>query len=99
MKAISTVLLILISVSAYGQKYEYINFHQVKIGIDEKAKIEFVWPDHPDSAAMFNNVKIRNPMDAIQQLEKRGFELVTLNEFGPGNQVIVVSVYMRRRKE
>lgn len=35
---------------------------QVKAGVNDVSKIEFTWPDNPDSARIFNNANIRDPL-------------------------------------
>ena len=87
------------STNSIAQKYEYVSFHQVKAGIDEKAKIDFSWPDKPDSANHFSNLKIRNPLSAIQTMEAKGFDLYSIHEYGVVPGVIIIDVYMRRKKE
>ena len=86
-----------LSIPSFAQ-YEYLNFRQEKDGASDNAKIAFSWTNHPDSAAYYNAKKFRDLLGAIQIFETKGFELVTINEYGPGSLVIIVSVYMRRKK-
>lgn len=99
MRAILTIAFISAVLTCGAQTYEYVRFHQVKAGVNDNAKLEFVWPNRPDSATILTNMKMREPILAIQTMEKKGFELVTINEVGPGSLVTIVSVYMRRRRQ
>lgn len=98
MRLILFLLGFLISLNALSQKHEYINFYQVRAGVTDKAKIDFSWPDNPDSAKVLSDLKLRDVLKAIEIMENRGFELYSIHEYGPGNLVIVVSGYMRRKK-
>ena len=100
MKPLGTLtIIILLTISANAQKHEYISFSQLKAGVGDKAKIDFTWPDQPDSAKYYSTLKMRDLLVAIQTMESKGFELVTLAEYGPGSLVIVINVYMRRNKK
>lgn len=88
--------LMLVTYFAYGQKYEYINLTHVKAGIG--AKVEFNWPSQIDSARIYTEMKSKSLLLCVQTMESKGFELVTINEYSPGNLVMITTAYMRRRK-
>jgi len=94
----AVVIFTILPLVAFSQKYEYINMVQVKAGFTDKVKIQFDWPSRVDSMTYYSDLKIKNMITAIQTMEGKGFELVTINEYGPGNLVIISSAYMRRRK-
>lgn len=96
MKHVILILTLVVTHFSYGQKYDYINLSQVKAGIG--AKVEFNWPSRPDSAKIYTEMKSKSLLLCIQTMESKGFELVTINEYGPGSLVIIISAYMRRRK-
>lgn len=88
--------LFLLPFCAHSQKYEYINLSQVKAGTG--AKVEFNWPSQIDSARIYTDMKSKSLLLCIQTMESKGFELVSINEYGPGSLVIIISAYMRRKK-
>jgi hypothetical protein len=94
LKAIIILLALFPSIIFAQVTNEYINFYQVKAGMVDKAKIEFLWADSSD---YYNALKLRSIPATIQTMESKGFELVTMSEYSPGNLVVVISVYMRRK--
>ena len=95
---LAVVIFTILPLLAFSQKYEYISMVQVKAGLTDKVKVQFDWPSRVDSMMYYSDLKLRNMITAIQTMESKGFELVTINEYGPGNLVIISSAYMRRRK-
>lgn len=98
MKTLFFLASLFVSSNVIGQQYEYVNFKQVKAGVNDASKIDFKWPDNVDSAKVLTNLNLRDPLAAIEMMEKRGFELQSIHEYGPGNLLIIVSGYLRRKK-
>lgn len=87
------IFLLLICSFAYGQQYEYAEAVTAKTGRNGKDNVTFTFSK--DSTDFYNQLKIKNIVDAMQLLDSKGWELITVNtSFG---SLLVTTAYFRRR--
>lgn len=100
-KFLYAILLLAVVISAEGQTFEYIKIYTVQAGIEDKDKAKFVFPNHPDSSKVYNNLKLPDILLAVELMERKGFELFSITPavqaVGIGG-VIVTTAVMRRKK-
>lgn len=101
MKSLIFLTLLSMVVLPATAQHEYIKIYTVQAGAEDKDKAKFVYPDFPDSAKLFNNLKLPDILLGVQIMERKGFELVTLTPaiqtVGIGG-IIVTTAVMRRKK-
>lgn len=86
---------------ASAQQFNYIRISSAQAGVaDDKPKLIFTIPNHPDSAKYYNNLKVNDITLAVELMERKGYELMSITPMshtvGIG-VLIITTAYMRRR--
>lgn len=97
MRYIVALLIIVAPLCIHAQQYRYVRIITTQMGIKEKDKAVFLMPDSQDSSKYYTDLRINDIMDAVQFMEKKGYELVSITP-AVFNGVIITTAYMRRRK-
>lgn len=99
MKIVIPVLCSLICFQAHAQT-EYAQAHIVQIGILEKANISWNFGENKeDTVNAYKAYKLKNIINAIQLMERKGWELLSINSHGSGNGVTITTANFRRKKK
>lgn len=96
-KLFIALILLTVLIDAEGQTpYEYIKIYTVQLSLEAEKKARFGYPNHQDSAKIWNDIGYKDILLAIQVMEKKGFELVTITTSSADLNTVTLA-YMRRR--
>lgn len=90
------IMLSAVTIRAEAQ-FEYIKLYTVQAGMKDNDKAVIVFPTSEDSSTLYTNFKLRDVLLAVEMMEYKGFELVSINSVGQSG-VVVTIVYMKRKK-
>lgn len=93
--------MLLSTLVANGQQFKYIRISSAQAGVsDDKPKLIFTMPNQPDSTKYYNNLKINDITLAVELMERKGYELLSITPMshtvGIG-VLIITTAYMRKK--
>jgi hypothetical protein len=80
-------------------KYEYAQAHMVKAGVNDKSAIDYNFGStKQDSVKVYKSFGLRNMIDAIDLMERKGWELINITDYNGAPGVLVTTTNFRRRR-
>lgn len=95
-----TLLMLCFAFNGYSQKHRYVKIATVQAGVnDNNSKVFVTMPDFEDSSRYYTGLKFSDVLHAVEKLESKGYELVSITpSSGMAGTTITIAIMRRRLK-